>query len=467
MKKAVLFDLDGTLWDSAAGVCLAWNTVLERHGIEPFITVDFMHSLMGKQMDTIASILFPDSTYDVQMELINECAEYENELLENIGGTLFEGLEVILSTLSQKYSLAIISNCQTGYIETFLKAHNLEKYFCDFESFGATGRCKGENIASVVRRNGFEKAIYVGDTQGDCDAAKLAGVPFVHASYGFGSVSEPEYSIKSLFNLPSLAYYVLEDKLSNTEDASIALWYEEEEAAHIYGWNFSHINGRYYEDEDYPWDYKKLVLKYLSSEMKLLDIDTGGGEVLLELSHPYENTAVTENYAPNVELCRKTLSPLGVDVRQSDAEVSLPFNDCCFDVVINRHGSYNAEEIFRVLKSGGLFITQQVGAENDREFVKLLCGDTDIPYPEQYLDIAKEKFIKAGFSIIEAEECKRPMYFFETGALIWFARIIEWEYLCFSVKNNFEQLITVSKLIGEHGYVKGSVHRFMLVAKKN
>ena len=150
-------------------------------------------------------------------------------------------------------------------------------------------------------------------------------------------------------------------------------WKAEEAQARIHGWDFSHIAGRYTE-EDLPWDYREVIKGYLRPEMKLLDIDTGGGEFLRSLGHPCENTAATENYPPNVALCREVLLPLGIDFRPGDGKGKLPFEDDRFDMVIDRHGDFNPEEIYRVLKPGGLFITQQVGAENDRELVTLLCG---------------------------------------------------------------------------------------------
>ena len=154
----------------------------------------------------------------------------------------------------------------------------------------------------------------------------------------------------------------------------IKRWKAEEEIAHIHGWDFSHIEGRYMEEDDLPWDYREEILRYLKPEMRILDIDTGGGEFLLSLNHPHENTAATENYPPNVDLCRETLLPLEIDFRAADGKGVLPFEDASFDMVINRHGDFNPSEIYRVLKTGGLFITQQVGAENDRELVELLCG---------------------------------------------------------------------------------------------
>ena len=159
------------------------------------------------------------------------------------------------------------------------------------------------------------------------------------------------------------------------------LWKKEEEIAYIHGWDFSHIDGRCVEPQELPWDYCQVIKEYLKPEMQLLDIDTGGGEFLLSLGHPHHNTAATENYAPNVQLCKDVLLPLGIDFRPGDGKGPLPFEAECFDMVIDRHGDFNPEEIYRVLKPGGYFITQQVGAENERELVELLCGKTELPFP--------------------------------------------------------------------------------------
>ena len=246
----------------------------------------------------------------------------------------------------------------------------------------------------------------------------------------------------------------------------IERWKAEERIAHIHGWDFSHIAGRYTEEDDLPWDYREVILRYLRPEMKILDIDTGGGEFLLSLGHPHGNTAATENYPPNVELCREVLLPLGVDFRPADGGGMLPFDDGSFDLVLNRHGDFNAGEINRVLKPGGVFITQQVGAENDRELVELLCGETELPFPEQYLDITERKFRDAGFEILEAQECFRPIRFFDVGALVWFARIIQWEFPSFSVDACLDRLLNAQRILERDGCVEGRIHRFMLVAQK-
>ena len=135
-------------------------------------------------------------------------------------------------------------------------------------------------------------------------------------------------------------------------------------------------------------------------------------------------------------------------------------------MVIDRHGDFNAKEIYRVLKPGGLFVTQQVGAENDLELVEILCGEMPLPFPEQYLDIASQAFRDADFEILKAEEAFRPIRFFDVGALVWFARIISWEFPGFSVDTHLEGLLNAQQILEENGCIEGTTHRFLLVARK-
>ena len=220
------------------------------------------------------------------------------------------------------------------------------------------------------------------------------------------------------------------------------------------------------EEDDLPWNYQEEILRYLKPEMRILDIDTGGGEFLLSLNHPYERTAATENYPPNVDLCRETLLPLGIDFQAADGKGVLPFEDASFDMVINRHGDFNPSEIHRVLKPGGLFITQQVGAENDRELVELLSGQTDLPFPDQYLKSTIDRFSQTGFEILDGRECFRPIRFYDVGALVWFARIIEWEFPDFSVDLCLDRLLQAQNLLDEEGVIQGQIHRFLLICAK-
>lgn len=255
--------------------------------------------------------------------------------------------------------------------------------------------------------------------------------------------------------------------LENTDiNTLVRNWKAEESIAHIHGWDFSRIDGRCEETTDFPWDYRRVIEEYLTPDKKILDIDTGGGEFLLSLGHPYENTAATENYPPNVRLCKETLLPLGIDFRPADGNGQLPYSDAGFDIVIDRHGDFNAEEIYRVLKPGGVFISQQVGAENDRELVELLCGKTPLPFPDQYAEKMAEAFLLAGFSVLRQEECFRPIRFYDVAALVWFARVIPWEFPDFSVDTHLENLLQAQLLLERDGYIQGNTHRFLLVAQK-
>ena len=244
-------------------------------------------------------------------------------------------------------------------------------------------------------------------------------------------------------------------------------WMMEEKIAHIKGWDFSHIHGKYEEGRDFPWSYREIVRKYLRPEFNILDIDTGGGEFLLSLNHPYYKTSATEAYVPNVKLCKEKLLPLGIDFREGDIGGILPFEDDQFDMIINRHGDYNPSEIYRILKPNGVFITQQVGAENDRELVELLFDNVpELPFPEQYLNIAMNKFEGLGFSIINGQEAFGSIKFYDVGALVWFAHIIEWEFPNFRVQDNLEKLLCAQEILDKKGLIEGRTHRFLLIVKK-
>lgn len=242
-------------------------------------------------------------------------------------------------------------------------------------------------------------------------------------------------------------------------------WQREETLAQIHGWDFSHLAGRY-EEEELPWDYGTVVRGVLRPYHRLLDMDTGGGEFLLSLGHEPALTSATEAYGPNVSLCRQVLVPLGIDLREADSSGALPFENDCFDLVLNRHGSYVPEEVFRVLKPGGVFLTQQVGEDNDRELVERLLPGTPKPFPGHNLTEEVKRFRNAGFFIELAEEAFGAIRFFDVGALVWFARVIAWDFPGFCVESCFDRLLEVERIRQETGCVEGRIHRFLLKAVK-
>ena len=203
MKKGILFDLDGTLWDSREAVAISWNIALERMGRPERCTAEWIGAHMGLPMDAFARALFPAETQEKAERMLEECLGEENEYIRSHGGILMEGLEETLKALKEQgFFLAIVSNCQEGYIEAFLEYHGLGKYFDDLENYGRTRKSKGANIRLVAERNHLDETVYLGDTQGDYDAAEEAGVPFLHAAYGFGKVPEDTPAISDIRQLP-------------------------------------------------------------------------------------------------------------------------------------------------------------------------------------------------------------------------------------------------------------------------
>lgn len=196
--------MDGTIWNTLEAVCCAWNEIFEQENTGRHINPEELSEYMGLPMDEIGRRLFPDRSYESIRDIYEKCMEHENEYLKKHGGILYDGLEDMLKKANEKVPLFIVSNCQSGYIESFFAAHGMEKYFKDYECFGNTGMQKADNIKLVTDRNGLKNPVYVGDIQGDCDSAKKAGVAFVYASYGFGSVENPDYIIEKPMDLLEL-----------------------------------------------------------------------------------------------------------------------------------------------------------------------------------------------------------------------------------------------------------------------
>lgn len=249
-------------------------------------------------------------------------------------------------------------------------------------------------------------------------------------------------------------------------DELLKEWLDEQKIAHMKGWDFSHIRGRYREEDDLPWDFREVVRKYLREDNRLLDMETGGGEFLLTFHHDPELTTAIEGFEPNIKLCEEKLLPLGITFQPADGGGPLPFEDGSFDVITNRHGDYDIRETKRVLKQGGLFLTQQVGADNDAELMELLMGKAEMTYPEAYLEKAKAVFESNGFDLLESGEVYRPIEFYDVGALVWYARIIEWEFPGFSVEEYKENLFKAQQILEAEGKICGSIHRYYLVARK-
>lgn len=207
MKNGIIFDLDGTLWDSAETVTRAFNDEIKIYDdVDYTLTEEVLKSQMGKTAEDISKVFFPNASRERAMELMKICNERECRYLSEQGGKLYPELEKTLQELMKRdISLYIVSNCGEDYIEAFFKAHKLGKYFADTECHGGTGLSKGENIKLIFERNNLDRAVYAGDTQGDCDASHFAELPFVWAEYGFGEVSDADYTINGIGEISELA----------------------------------------------------------------------------------------------------------------------------------------------------------------------------------------------------------------------------------------------------------------------
>lgn len=203
MGMAIIFDLDGTLWDSTGSTYKIWNQILERCGeISVRMTKEKMEQFMGKTMEEIGKILFPTWSEEERNHIMEVFGTEEVDYLREHGAVLYPGVEDTLKLLHQTYPLYIVSNSQDGYVPAFLQAHQLEEYFADIEMSGRTGLDKGRNIKLIMERNHITSAVYVGDTDGDEKASRFAGIPFVYAKYGFGKTGSADAVIGDIRELP-------------------------------------------------------------------------------------------------------------------------------------------------------------------------------------------------------------------------------------------------------------------------
>ncbi|MDF2520337.1 MAG: methyltransferase [Clostridia bacterium] len=242
------------------------------------------------------------------------------------------------------------------------------------------------------------------------------------------------------------------------------LWKREEEQS-FKGWDFSYIRESHSEEE-LPWDYRSIVKNHMNDKV-LLDMGTGGGEFLLSLEPKAGMTYATECYPPNIELCKKLLPKYGIEIRAIESDEHIPYDSSFFDLVINRHESFIAGEVYRILKPGGRFITQQVGGKNNKELSKLLLGK----YPSGVsMDFNMEntatRLQAVGFKVVNMQEFFPRVRYYDIGAVVYYAKIIEWEFPGFSVESCFDRLCNLQEKLERDGYIESMEHRFLIEAVK-
>ncbi len=208
--RAVIFDLDGTLWDATEALTAVWQRELKRIGIDRVLTRSHMVGGMGLGPEALAQHMAPELPPKEREPFFSHVTQVETDFILEYGAKLYPGLEESLRCLKKDYALMIASNCVDGYIEAFLRYSGLEALFCDFLHPGITGLPKADNIRLLMERNGIREAVLVGDTPLDEEAAQGAGVPFIHAAYGFGKSESAKWHIDALTELPDLLPNIFE-----------------------------------------------------------------------------------------------------------------------------------------------------------------------------------------------------------------------------------------------------------------
>lgn len=207
---SIIFDIDGTLWDSTGKVAVSYNRCLSDNpsvkAVSP-ITPALLKKEFGKPMIQIARDLFPSLSDSGCEDILRRLCARENEDLLRDSPDAYPGVRRVFEKLSPELPLFIVSNCQAGYIELFLQATGLGSCITDHLCPGDTGKMKAGNIRLLADRYALRAPVYVGDTLGDYEACREADVGFIFASYGFGNVPHPDYTIKTpldLLKLPNL-----------------------------------------------------------------------------------------------------------------------------------------------------------------------------------------------------------------------------------------------------------------------
>lgn len=200
---SIIFDVDGTIWDSRDTVAESWNAVMERYYPEKgAFPKEFLTGLFGKTMEDIAAALFPELEGEARDQMAERCFQYENELLDEKPGKVYDGVKETMTQLKKQLPLFIVSNCQCGYIEACMKGAGITDLITDYLCYGDTLMPKSGTLRRLVEKHGLKHPVYVGDTQGDADACREAGIPMIFVTYGLGKVEKPLLSIDSMRELP-------------------------------------------------------------------------------------------------------------------------------------------------------------------------------------------------------------------------------------------------------------------------
>ncbi len=244
-----------------------------------------------------------------------------------------------------------------------------------------------------------------------------------------------------------------------------AQWLAEEQVPFT-GWDFSYVDGRVIEEET-PWDYMALAGTRMAQASAVLDMDTGGGEKLLSLRSLWPpKVVVTEGYPPNVALLQERLTLLGVKIVEVDSsqDAPMPFDDEEFDLVLNRHGAFNAAEVARILAPGGLFLTQQVHGMWAHSL--LAHFGVSPQWPNATYEDAITRLAAAGLELLQGADWKGQLIFEDVGAVVYYLKAIPWLVPGFSVERDFDRLLLLQEKLEQEGMLVYENMRYWVEARK-
>ncbi len=247
------------------------------------------------------------------------------------------------------------------------------------------------------------------------------------------------------------------------EDNKLREIWENEEKAFFEGWDFSYIKNRWITEKP-DWNYDNLAKDLIKNSKSVLDMETGGGERFSTFGPFPKKVVATEGYKPNIAIAKKNLEPLGVKIVEVLDASKLPFEDEEFDLIINRHGSFNAKEVFRILKKGGIFLTQQVSGDYAEDLIKKF--NTKRKFADWNIEKAKIELEQAEFKIELFRDWKGKMKFSDVGAIVYFLNAIPWTVPGFSVKRDFDNLKKLQKYLDNGNQLEFKQAMFLIKCKK-
>jgi len=238
-------------------------------------------------------------------------------------------------------------------------------------------------------------------------------------------------------------------------------------AAPIEGWNFDWLDGRATEERP-PWRYSRRATRAIAEADRVLDVQTGGGELLAEMlaDAPTDPAmvAATESWAPNAARACRTLAPFGVRVSVVEDASALPFDDATFDLVLSRHPVVTRwDEVSRVLRPGGRYVAQHVGAGSNRELTDFLMGEQPVASlrsPER----AEVDARRAGLDVRDLRRATLVVEFFDIGSVVYFLRLVPWTVPGFVVDRYRDRLSDLHRSIETEGAFRCHAQRFFIEA---